>query len=158
MTKKIRRPNAPATDIAKKAETETARAKRRPRTKKQIGIALLERPKGASSGVHRAGRCRAGADLCGATEAGTRHSRVTVCEINLAAAGHAVSLRSCRIVEAPEFPFAPVVPPQAQNEGFVPFDPGGVEGQVFGFLQIADRVAILIGARPIEYRRHHEAI
>ena len=48
MTKKIRRPNAPATPIAKKAETEIARATRRPRTKKQIGIALLERPKGAS--------------------------------------------------------------------------------------------------------------
>ena len=48
MTRKIRRPNAPATAIAKKAETGTARATRRPRTKKQIGIALLERPKGAS--------------------------------------------------------------------------------------------------------------
>ncbi len=48
MTRKIRRPNAPATAIAKNAETGTARATRRPRTKKQIGIALLERPKGAS--------------------------------------------------------------------------------------------------------------
>ncbi len=48
MSRKIRRPNAPATAIAKKAETETARATRRPRTKKQNGIALLERPKGAS--------------------------------------------------------------------------------------------------------------
>ncbi len=48
MTRKIRRPNAPATAIAKKAETETARGRQRPRTKKQIGIALLERPKGAS--------------------------------------------------------------------------------------------------------------
>ncbi len=48
MTRKIRRPNAPATAIAKKAETGTARATRRPQTKKQIGIALLERPKGAS--------------------------------------------------------------------------------------------------------------
>ena len=48
MTRKIRRPNTPATPIVKKAEIETARATRRPRTKKQIGIALLERPKGAS--------------------------------------------------------------------------------------------------------------
>ncbi len=48
MTRKIRRPNAPASPIAKNAKTETARATRRPRTKKQIGIALLERPKGAS--------------------------------------------------------------------------------------------------------------
>ncbi len=48
MTRKIRRPNAPATPLAKNAKTETARTTRRPRTKKQIGIALLERPKGAS--------------------------------------------------------------------------------------------------------------
>ncbi len=48
MTRKIRRPNAPATSLAKNAKTETARATRRRRTKKQIGIALLERPKGAS--------------------------------------------------------------------------------------------------------------
>ncbi len=55
MTRKIRRPNAPATAIAKKAETETARATRRPPTKKQIGIALLERRKGASiAEMHRA--------------------------------------------------------------------------------------------------------
>ncbi len=48
MTRKIRRPNAPATAIAKKAKPETARGRQRPPTKKQIGIALLERPKGAS--------------------------------------------------------------------------------------------------------------
>ncbi len=48
MTRKIRRPNAPATPIANSAETETARSRRRPQTKKQIGIALLERAKGAS--------------------------------------------------------------------------------------------------------------
>ncbi len=48
MTRKIRRPNAPAKPLAKNAKTETARTTRRPRTKKQIGIALLERPKGAS--------------------------------------------------------------------------------------------------------------
>ncbi len=48
MTRKIRRPNAPATPIAKKAKTKNGRTTRRLRTKKQIGIALLERPKGAS--------------------------------------------------------------------------------------------------------------
>jgi hypothetical protein len=44
MTRKIRRPNSPATPIAEKAETETARTTRRRRTKKQVGSALLERP------------------------------------------------------------------------------------------------------------------
>ena len=44
MTRKIRRPNSPATPIAKKAGTETARTTRRRRTKKQVGSALLERP------------------------------------------------------------------------------------------------------------------
>ena len=47
MTKKIRRPNASA--AAKKTKTAVPRRGRgRPKTKKQIGIALLERPKGAS--------------------------------------------------------------------------------------------------------------
>ncbi len=60
LTRKIRRPNAPATAIAEKAGTETVRTTRRRRTKKQVGIALLERPnptrRAGASGKHDAGR------------------------------------------------------------------------------------------------------
>ncbi len=48
MTKKIRRPAQSKTSAAAKAKVVAGRGRRGPKTKKQIAIALLERPKGAS--------------------------------------------------------------------------------------------------------------
>ena len=48
MTKKIRRPAQSKTSAAAKAKAVAGRGSRGPKTKKQIAIALLARPKGAS--------------------------------------------------------------------------------------------------------------
>jgi len=48
MTKKIGQPKQSGNARAAKAKTAARRGRQRPQTKKQIGIALLERPKGAS--------------------------------------------------------------------------------------------------------------
>ncbi len=48
MTNRIRRPKETKTPGAAKAKTVAGRGRRGPKTKKQIAIALLERPKGAS--------------------------------------------------------------------------------------------------------------
>ena len=48
MTKSIRRPTQSNTSAAAKAKAAAGRGPRGPKTKKQIAIALLERPKGAS--------------------------------------------------------------------------------------------------------------
>ncbi len=48
MTKKIRRPAQSKTSAAARAKAVAGRGRRGPKTKKQIAIALLERPKGAS--------------------------------------------------------------------------------------------------------------
>ncbi len=48
MTKTIRRPARSKTSAATKAKSVAGRGRRAPKTKKQIAIALLERPKGAS--------------------------------------------------------------------------------------------------------------
>ncbi len=48
MSEKIRRPTQSKTPAAAKAKTVTGRGRRGPKTKKQIAIALLERPKGTS--------------------------------------------------------------------------------------------------------------
>ena len=48
MTRKIRRSPKPATTAATNAKPTAPRGRRRPRTKKQIALSLLERAKGAS--------------------------------------------------------------------------------------------------------------
>ncbi len=48
MTKKIRRPKQTKASDAAKAKTAAPRGRQRPKTKKQIAIALLQRSKGAS--------------------------------------------------------------------------------------------------------------
>ncbi len=48
MTKSIRRPTQSETSAAAKAKAVAGGGRRGPKTKKQIAIALLERPKGAS--------------------------------------------------------------------------------------------------------------
>ena len=48
MTKKIRQSTQSKTPAAAKAKTVAGRGRRGPKTKKQIAITLLERPKGAS--------------------------------------------------------------------------------------------------------------
>ena len=57
--------------------------------------------------------------LCDHQEGRHRNWRAWTCRCQKL---HAVSPRSCRIVVAPEFPLAPVVPSQAQDEGVVSFD------------------------------------
>ncbi len=48
MTKKIRRPTQFKASAAAKVKAVAGRSRRGPKTKKQIAVALLERPKGAS--------------------------------------------------------------------------------------------------------------
>ncbi len=48
MTNRIRRPKETKAPDAAKAKTVAGRGRRGPKTKKEIAIALLERPKGAS--------------------------------------------------------------------------------------------------------------
>jgi len=48
MAKKIRQPKITETPVTAKAKTVAGRGRRGPKTKKEIALALLERPKGAS--------------------------------------------------------------------------------------------------------------